>query len=153
MKTNHPRGRLPRARATLLSTLIALAIPCLAQADSVTDWNAIASSPLVSARFGAPPAQFRAIAITQIAVHDALNSIQPRYRAYNALPAAASGASADAAVAAAARSALVMMIEALPPAVLPGGAPNAAEMNARAAAIAFINARYDDAIGPSIDAA
>jgi hypothetical protein len=132
-------------RIAPLAVLVALALPCAAQADSVTDWNAVASGPVVAPRFGGPPPQFRAIAITHIAIHDALNSIQPRYRGYNALPAAAAGASADAAVAAAARTTLVGMIEALP--------PNAAETAARAAAIDFINARYAAVIGPDIDAA
>jgi hypothetical protein len=60
------------------------------------------------------------MAIVQIAVHDALNSIQARYQSYNALPAAASGASPDAAVAAATRTTLLAMIVTLPPALLRG---------------------------------
>ncbi len=138
MKTNS-------LRVSVLSALAALALPGIAQADSVTDWNAVASGQVVAPRFGGPPLQARATAITHIAIHDALNSIQPRYQSYNALPAAAFGASPDAAVAAAARTALIRMIEALP--------PNPAEAAARAAAINYINARYADAIGAVVDAA
>lgn len=133
-----------RLRLALLPAVVALALPGLARADSVTDWNAVASGPVVVPRFGGPPLQFRALAITHLAIHDALNSIQPRYQGYNALPAAAFGASPDAAVAAAARTSLIRMIEALP--------PNPAEAVARAAAIDYINARYVDAIG-AVDAA
>lgn len=154
MNIRVPYPRLPRRalpRVAPLAAVLILALPCAAQADSVTDWNAVASGPVVAPRFGAPPAQFRMIAITQIAVHDALNSIQPRYQSYNTLPAAAPGASPDAAVAAAARTALLRMMGALP--ALPPVPQNQAEINNRAAAIAFINARYLDALGAEVDAA
>jgi hypothetical protein len=93
-------------------------------------------------RFGGPQQQTRVMAIVQIAVHDALNSIQARYQSYNALPAAASGASPDAAVAAATRTTLLAMIGALPP------APTPEEAASRAAAVAAINAAFDAALGP-----
>ena len=97
--------------------MLAFALPV--QADSVTDWNALASGPVVAPRFGGPQQQGRMMAITSIAVHDALNSIHRRYDTYNKLPHASPGASPNAAVAAAARTALLAMIGALPPAVPP----------------------------------
>lgn len=134
-KLLRPAHRPPLAAALLL----AIALP--AQADSVTDWNALASGPVVAPRFGGPQQQARMMAIASIAVHDALNTIDSRYDTYNTLPAAAAGASADAAIAAASRTALIGMIGALP-------ATTPAEDANRAAAIAAINAAYAAAIGP-----
>lgn len=135
------RGVRP-PRRWLLACAVALALPLPALADSVTDWNALASGPTVVARFGAPQQQTRAMAIMHIAVHDALNTIQPRYRTYNALSPASAGASPDAAVAAASRRVLLAMIGALP------AAPTPAEAANRVAAIAAINAAFDAALGP-----
>lgn len=130
-----------------LSAAIALVVALPAQADSVTDWNAVAAGPAVLARFGGPPQQARAMAIVQIAVHDALNSIDARYQTYNAMPPAGAGASPDAAVAAAAHTALLALIGALP------APPNQAEADARVVAINAINNAYAAAIGPDIDGA
>lgn len=132
----------PRARRGLPAAALLLALAPPAFADAVTDWNALASGPVVNPRFGGPQHQARAMAITSIAVHDALNSIDPRYRTYNLLPAAAAGAQPDAAIAAAASNALLAMLGALPPAPTPAEAAN------RAAAVAAINAAYVAAIGP-----
>ena len=133
---------LPRpARRGLLPAALMLAFALPVQADSVTDWNALASGPVVAPRFGGPQQQARIMAITSIAVHDALNSIDRRYEPYNKLPHAAWGASPNAAVAAAARTTLLAMIGALPPAVPPE------DVN-RALAIQAIEAAYAAAIGP-----
>ncbi len=136
-----PLRRWPLAAA--LSLVIALP----AQADAVTDWNALAASgPVVAPRFGGPQQQARMLAIMSIAVHDALNTIDPRYDTYSALPGAAAGASPDAAVAAAARTALLAMFDALPP-------TTPAETANRAVAVVAINAAYDTAIGPGAPSA
>lgn len=84
-------------RRWLLAGAVALALPGPALADAVTDWNAITNQLVGSA--GGPPIQFRIFAIAQIAVHDALNSIDPRYRTYTAVGAANPNASPEAAVA------------------------------------------------------
>jgi hypothetical protein len=141
MNTPHA-GCRPLPRCWLLATAIGLAIAAPVQADSVTDWNAVATSSTVLPRFGGPQQQYRAMAIVQIAVHDALNSIQPRYQRYSTGGAAASGASPDAAVAAATRTTLLGMIGALP------AAPTPAEAANRAAAVVAINSAFDAAIGP-----
>ena len=60
---------------------LALAIPGPAIADSVTDWNAFSLTLIGTA--GGPPQQFRVYAMVQIAVHDAFNSINPRFRTYS----------------------------------------------------------------------
>ena len=87
------------ARVTFIAgcALVVAAIP--AWADAVTDWNLTADTTSVAA--GAPPQRLRVTAMTQIAVHDALNSIDARYKSYADIPRAAVGASPDAAVAAA----------------------------------------------------
>ena len=115
MTSLHAARRAVPYRYLLPAALgLALVIALPAKADSVTDWNGIAGSPVVLPRFGGAQLQYRAMAIVQVAVHDALNTIQPRYETYSNLPAAASGASADAAVAAATRVAMLGLLTALP---------------------------------------
>lgn len=94
-----------KPRRTLIALCCALAL-CgagAAHADAVTDWNAVAdqntSLPL--------PIKLRALAMTQIAVHDALNAIDPRYESYSYTSGGASQAMPEAAVAAAARDVLI----------------------------------------------
>jgi hypothetical protein len=105
-----------RKRARTLCTKVALGISlsllCVAAppalADAVTDWNAFIDSLPPQP----PPIRARIQAITQVAVHDALSSINARYESYSDLPRAQAGASPEAAVAAAARTALVALIPA-----------------------------------------
>jgi len=130
-----------RAR-TRLAAALAFCIVLPVQADSVTDWNALASGPVVAPRFGGPQQQSRAMAIASLSVHDALNAIQSRFNTYRPVASAPGNASPDAAVAAANRTALLAMIDALP------APPTPAEATARAAAVTAINAMYDAAIGP-----
>ena len=84
-------------------TLVALILcsPIPARADVVLDWNAIAVSTLVS-QGQSPFAQARFMAITQLAVFEAVNAITGDYKAYLGTVAAPVGASADAAAVAAA---------------------------------------------------
>jgi hypothetical protein len=93
----------------VLSTLIA-AVPCAA--DVITDWNAVIEA--VVPRFGGPQPQSRVQAMAQIAVHDALNNIEPRYAPYTYSGPAHPGASPDAAVAAAVRHTLLTLLSPLP---------------------------------------
>jgi hypothetical protein len=79
----------------MLAASLAVASP--ARADVVTEWNEIADGLIA----GAPPFKNRFMAMVQLAVHDALNSIDRRYETYTGLPAASSNASPAAAVAAA----------------------------------------------------
>jgi hypothetical protein len=109
-------GRRPatgaRAFALPLVLLAALSLPGPANADVVTDWNAIAEA--VAPRFGGPQQQSRVLAIAQIAVHDALNAIKPRYARYTEFGRADRGASPDAAVAAASRLTLLELLVPVP---------------------------------------
>ena len=84
-------------------TLVALLVcsPIAARADVVLDWNKIAVSTMVSG--GASPfAQARFMAITQLAVFEAVNAIKGDYKPYLGTVHAPAGASADAAAVAAA---------------------------------------------------
>ena len=67
--------------------------------DYVTYWNEVAEN--ASAPAGAGPIRSRIMAMVQVAVHDALNAIQPRFESYTSVPSALPGASPEAAVAAA----------------------------------------------------
>ena len=78
----------------------------LAGADPVSDWNVTSVSVTLTAGENAVT-QSRTLAIVQIAIHDALNSIRPRYERYVCKGDAKASASADAAIAAAAHDALV----------------------------------------------
>ena len=69
-----------RWRACFLLLAI-LTRPALVAADVVTDWNVVVAD-LVGPRFGGPQQQARVRAMVQIAVHDALNAINPRYERY-----------------------------------------------------------------------
>ena len=84
-------------------TLVALLVcsPIAARADVVLDWNAIAVSTLVS-QGQSPFAQARFMAITQLAVFEAVNAITGDYKPYLGTVVAPVGASADAAAVAAA---------------------------------------------------
>jgi hypothetical protein len=83
---------------------IAAATP--AAIDPVSNWNVIALQAAATAGEG-PIVQSRTLAIVQVAIHDTLNAIDPRYERYVFKEYAHAGASVDAAVAAAARNALV----------------------------------------------
>src|SRR4029077_9318591 len=88
-------------------TLVVLLVcsPIAAGADVVLDWNAIAVSTLVS-QGQSPYAHSRFMAITQLAVFEAVNAITGDYEPYLRTVVAPVGASADAAAAAAAYTVL-----------------------------------------------
>jgi hypothetical protein len=86
---------------------IAAATP--AAVDPVSNWNVIALQAAATAG-ESPIVQSRTLAIVQVAIHDALNTIDPRFERYVFNGSAYAGASVDAAVAAAARNALVSSI-------------------------------------------
>ena len=92
----------------MLALALGLAVPSPARADVVTEWNEIADNMVV----GAPPIKHRIMAMVHVAVHDALNSIDPRYEGLLGLPSANSGASPGAAVAAATYRVLLAVVPA-----------------------------------------
>ena len=91
----------PHPLPCALAAAMLSAVPAWAHASAVTQWNAVVSTAPVAPLFGGPPQQARVNAMAQVAVHDALNSIEPRYRTYSILPGAAADANPEAAIAAA----------------------------------------------------
>lgn len=85
-----------------------LAAPLCAFANPVLEWNDIALKATIESRQG-PPMTARTMAVVHSAVFDAVNAIQPKYRAFKFSGTAAPGASPDAAAAAAAHTALVSL--------------------------------------------
>lgn len=84
----------------ILITSLLAALSTSARADVITDWNEKAVAAGYAANAG--PANARNVAIVQLAVFEALNSIEPRYTPYRKRLAVEPGASREAAAAAAA---------------------------------------------------
>ena len=92
----------------LLSAVTVLP-PAPARADVVSDWNERAVGAVYAARMS-PDAQSRTMGMLHVAIFEALNSLQPRYKPYrNKLPVEA-GTVPEAAVAAAAHHVLVRLV-------------------------------------------
>jgi hypothetical protein len=70
-----------KAKAMAVAGAICIASAGLqaARADEVMDWNVLASRALSG---GAPSVELRVMAAMHVAMHDAINSIEPRYRPY-----------------------------------------------------------------------
>src|ERR1700756_2174095 len=88
-------------------------------ADAVITWNANAGTAAMKACMNAdagndPFHESRMYAMMHIAIHDAVNAIDRRFRPYTFDKRAEPGASPDAAVAAAARDVLVPLLDQLP---------------------------------------
>ena len=93
------RTFLRMCAATVLAALVSA--PATARADVVLDWNAIAASAVIPGQ--TPFHQARLMAITQLAVFEAVNAVTGQYESYLAVPITApAGASAEAAAVAAA---------------------------------------------------
>src|SRR6201993_4456040 len=123
------------------SKLIAIALlvgssTMYAAVDPVSNWNTIAVQATLAAGENAV-VQSRTLAIVHVAIHDALNSIDPRYERYAFKADVRTWASVDAAVAAAARDALVGAI-----AVGPVPIPQFGTPATQALAVAQVNTAY-----------
>jgi len=119
-----PRTLVPRLSriAALTGFALTLAVPGQAQdadiahapgklrGNAVTHWNSIAVDAFKPTQGTNPMGQSRSLAILHAAIHDALNAIDHRFKAYTPGLADAHGASVDAAVAAAAHDVLVAQV-------------------------------------------
>src|SRR5439155_2588862 len=79
--------------------LVALASPTVARADAVTDWNAIASTAIVTTAGQAPPVSALRFAMPHGARYDAVYAIDHGYQAYLVQPHATPTDSKEAAAA------------------------------------------------------
>lgn len=91
--------------ALLLTTPMAAAT-----ANVVTDWDEKAVSVLQTGTVPPPPTAFRTMAILHVAMFDAVNSIEPRYKPYKTRLLATPNTSKEAAAATAAAAVLVRLV-------------------------------------------
>ncbi len=96
---------MTRLRTSVTLAALLVCSPIAAKADVVLDWNQIAVSTFIG-QGQAPYAQARFMAITQLAVFEAVNAITGDYKPYLGTVVAPAGASADAAAVAAAYTVL-----------------------------------------------
>ena len=148
-------------RLSTAVTLVALMTcsPIAARADVVLDWNQIAISTLVK-QGQSPFAQARFMAITQLAVFEAVNAITGDYQPYLGTVVAPAGASADAAAVTAAHDVLKHYFPLAAPtldaayaaslaAIPDGSAKNGGIATGQAAAAQMIAARVGDGSSPA----
>jgi hypothetical protein len=106
-----------RLRRLLAVAVLALAVPAVAQANTVTQWNKTAIETLVAfpaPAGGAAPALQIDLAMAQGAVYDAVNAIEPRHRPYLLGTPFVPTASKDAAAATAAYRVLSNIVSTVP---------------------------------------
>ena len=141
---------------TVAATAALLGAAASAHADTVLDWNAIA----VANTGGNPFNQARILAITQLAVFEAVNAIEGGYQPYLGTVVAPAGASADAAAIAAAHDVLKFYVpgsaaaidaaKATSLAAIPDGpAKDGGVATGEAAAAAMIANRFNDGATPA----
>ena len=99
---------MSRSKVLALCLVIGSATIGPVSADVITDWNEKAIA-FVTPRM-TPPAAQRAVAIVHVAMFDAVNAIEPRYRPYLVQLPAPATASKEAAAAAAAGAALQRLV-------------------------------------------
>ncbi|MGN6513122.1 MAG: hypothetical protein ACTHKZ_06035, partial [Lysobacteraceae bacterium] len=99
-----PAFWLPLLVLALLAGVLAFVPDAPAAIDPVSEWNAVAFRVGDSLHRGT--SQAREMAMTHLAIHDALNAIRPRYATYAPAVRAPADASPQAAIAAAARPGL-----------------------------------------------
>jgi hypothetical protein len=150
--------RSVRIRWAAAAALVVLAAPAGARADAVTDWNAVASSAIVTTAGQPPHSSTLSFAMVQGAVYDAVNGIDRGHRPYLVLPAASPWDSEEAAAATAAFRVLVALFPAQEPtlqslydaslAQVPDGPMKTGGIAAgEAAAAAMLAARANDGRG------
>jgi hypothetical protein len=130
------KGNGARLLRTPFVSILMLAAPTIAAADSVSNWNITAARAALLAGQNSIVSS-RSLAMTQVAVHDALNAIDRRYEPYALHGDLDPSASAEAAVATAGRDALVGLI---PVGALPF--IGFGSVSQQTAAVDFVNATY-----------
>jgi hypothetical protein len=150
----------PLGALAVIGALVTFALPSVARADAVTDWNAIASNAIVTTAGQSPPVSALSLAMVQGAVYDAVNAIDRGHRPYLGSPQANPWDSKEAA----ATTAAFEVLKALLPAQLatlqqlydqymsglpdqPQGAKAGGAAAGEAAATAMLAARANDGRG------
>ena len=155
MNTHQTRGAGLLAAA---AALLALAASAPARADTVTDWNAIATTAIVTTAGQSPHASTPSFAMVQGAVYDAVNAIDRGHRPYIAAPTADRSDSKQAAAATAAFRVLAALFPSQLPTLQPlydaslaavpdGPARDGGVAAGEAAAAAMLAARANDGRG------
>jgi hypothetical protein len=91
------------------TALALLSFSATVRADVVTDWNVITLQAAAAAGLN-PQRQHRVAAMVHVAVHDAVNSVTPKYEAYAVRVRRSSGASIEAAAVQAAYGVLIRLL-------------------------------------------
>src|SRR5918995_3672765 len=155
MNTHQTRGAGLLAAA---AALLALAASAPARADTVTDWNAIATTAIVTTAGQSPHASTPSFAMVQGAVYDAVNAIDRGPRPYIAAPTADRSDSKQAAAATAAFRVLAALFPSQLPTLQPlydaslaaipeGPSSDGGVAAGEAAAAAMLEARANDGRG------
>ena len=98
------------ALITLGTAVLLLAgAPLQARTEEVARWNRIATEAMAAMETD-PLTESRMLAILHLAIHDTLNTIEPRYRTFGTVQTTTPGASTDAAVASAAHTTLTALL-------------------------------------------
>jgi hypothetical protein len=112
--------RTRRAGLLIAATaLVALAVSASARADTVTDWNAIATTAIVTTASQPPHASTLSLAMVQGAVYDAVNATDRGHRPYLVAPRARRSDSQEAAAATAAFEVLAALFPSQLPTLQP----------------------------------
>jgi hypothetical protein len=102
-----------RISGSLIIMALSVLLPFVVSGVAVVaSWNDVALNAIRTVKMS-PPVASRALAIVNVAIHDAVASISPHYAPYGFSISAPSGASLDAAVIAAAHTALVSVFPTL----------------------------------------
>ena len=101
---------LAAGRMGAVGLLALISLPGPVRADVVTDWNLTTLQAAVAA--GVPQRQHRVAAMVHAAIHDAVNSVEPRYEAYAVQVSPSGEASIEAAAVQAAYGVLIRLLPA-----------------------------------------
>jgi hypothetical protein len=157
----HSKILITAKRVAALAIVCGLFSPIAAAADVVLDWNATAESTLLAQTPAPNPfSQARFMAITQLAVFEAVNAVTGKYRPYLGTIDAPEGASAEAAAVAAAHAVLLNYFPASAPSlndararslatIADGQAKEDGIATGEAAAAAMILLRANDGSAPA----
>jgi hypothetical protein len=102
-------------RAVVFAVVLLLSGAAGARANEVVRWNEVVTGAAEAAQID-PLTESRWFAILHLAIHDAVNAVEPRYASYRPHSVSGEGASVDAAIAAAAHETMVALFPKAEPA-------------------------------------